>query len=85
VRGALKLPSANVTSTNAAEFDAGSDDVFSLLAHRYWKSTMARQIAADRGSIVLDAAYSLMQILLSVFHRREHELASRTPYRRLFG
>ena len=72
-------------STNAAEFDAGADDVFtriagrydrlcdvfSLLAHRYWKSTMARQIAGDRGSTVLDVASGTGDIALRVARRAE--------------
>jgi demethylmenaquinone methyltransferase/2-methoxy-6-polyprenyl-1,4-benzoquinol methylase len=85
VRGPLKSSSANMTSTNAAEFDAGSDDVFtriagrydrlcdvfSLLAHRYWKSTMARQIAGDRGLSVLDVASGTGDIALRVAQRRD--------------
>ena len=35
MRGTLILPSVNVTSTNAAEFDAGLDDVFTRIAGRY--------------------------------------------------
>jgi demethylmenaquinone methyltransferase/2-methoxy-6-polyprenyl-1,4-benzoquinol methylase len=74
-----------MTSTNAAEFDSGSDDVFtriagrydrlcdvfSLLAHRYWKSTMARQIAGDRGLSVLDVASGTGDIALRVAQRRD--------------
>jgi demethylmenaquinone methyltransferase/2-methoxy-6-polyprenyl-1,4-benzoquinol methylase len=84
MRGTLILPSVNVTSTNAAEFDAGLDDVFtriagrydrlcdvfSLLAHRYWKSTMARQIATDRGLTLLDVASGTGDIALRVARRR---------------
>jgi demethylmenaquinone methyltransferase/2-methoxy-6-polyprenyl-1,4-benzoquinol methylase len=74
-----------MTSTNAGEFDSGSDDVFtriagrydrlcdvfSLLAHRYWKSTMARQIAGDRGLSVLDVASGTGDIALRVAQRRD--------------
>ena len=35
VRRTLKLTSANETSTNAAEFNAGLDDVFTRIAGRY--------------------------------------------------
>jgi demethylmenaquinone methyltransferase/2-methoxy-6-polyprenyl-1,4-benzoquinol methylase len=73
-----------VLKSNAAEFDAGLDDVFtriagrydrlcdvfSLLAHRYWKSTMARRIAGDRGLIVLDVASGTGDIALRVARRR---------------
>jgi demethylmenaquinone methyltransferase/2-methoxy-6-polyprenyl-1,4-benzoquinol methylase len=85
VRGTLKSKSVIVISTNAAEFNAGSDDVFtriagrydrlcdvfSLLAHRYWKATMARQIAGDRGLIVLDVASGTGDIALRVARRRD--------------
>jgi demethylmenaquinone methyltransferase/2-methoxy-6-polyprenyl-1,4-benzoquinol methylase len=74
-----------VSKTNAAAFDAGLDDVFtriagrydglcdvfSLLAHRYWKSTMARQIADDRGLNVLDVASGTGDIALRVARRRD--------------
>jgi demethylmenaquinone methyltransferase/2-methoxy-6-polyprenyl-1,4-benzoquinol methylase len=84
MRGHLNLPSVNVTSANAAEFDAGLDDVFtriagrydrlcdvfSLMAHRYWKSTMARQIARDPGLIVLDVASGTGDIALRVARRK---------------
>jgi len=72
-------------SSNAAAFDAQSDDVFtriagrydrlcdvfSLLAHRYWKSTMAREIAGNRGSVILDVASGTGDIALRVAKRRE--------------
>jgi demethylmenaquinone methyltransferase/2-methoxy-6-polyprenyl-1,4-benzoquinol methylase len=73
-----------VSKLNSADFDAGSDDVFtriagrydhlcdvfSLLAHRYWKSKMARQIAGDPGVIVLDVASGTGDIALRVARRR---------------
>jgi demethylmenaquinone methyltransferase/2-methoxy-6-polyprenyl-1,4-benzoquinol methylase len=73
-----------VSQTNAAAFDAGLDDVFtriagrydrlcdvfSLLAHRYWKATMARQIAGDRGLTVLDVASGTGDIALRVARRK---------------
>jgi demethylmenaquinone methyltransferase / 2-methoxy-6-polyprenyl-1,4-benzoquinol methylase len=73
------------TSSNAAEFDAGTDDVFSriagrydrlcdvfsLVAHRYWKAAMARQIAGDRGISVLDVASGTGDIALRVARRAE--------------
>jgi ubiquinone/menaquinone biosynthesis methyltransferase len=69
---------------NAAEFDAALDDVFSriagrydrlcdvfsLLAHRYWKATMARRIADDRGSVILDVASGTGDIALRVAQRK---------------
>ncbi len=75
--------STSTNSTNAAEFDASSDDVFtriaarydrlcdvfSLLAHRYWKSTMAREIAGDRGSVILDVASGTGDIAVRVAKR----------------
>jgi demethylmenaquinone methyltransferase/2-methoxy-6-polyprenyl-1,4-benzoquinol methylase len=72
-----------LNTTNAAEFDAGSDDVFtriagrydrlcdvfSVFAHRYWKSVMARQIAGDPGSLLLDVASGTGDIALRVAAR----------------
>jgi ubiquinone/menaquinone biosynthesis C-methylase UbiE len=74
-----------VSKSNAAEFNAGLDDVFtrissrydrlcdvfSLLAHRYWKSTMARQIARDRGSTVLDVASGTGDIAIRVARQKD--------------
>ena len=68
------------SKSNAAEFDAELDDVFtriagrydrlcdvfSLLAHRHWKSTMARQIARDEGFTILDVASGTGDIALRV-------------------
>jgi demethylmenaquinone methyltransferase/2-methoxy-6-polyprenyl-1,4-benzoquinol methylase len=73
------------TSSNAADFDAGTDDVFtriagrydrlcdvfSLLAHRHWKSTMARQIACAQGTTLLDVASGTGDIALRVARRAE--------------
>jgi demethylmenaquinone methyltransferase / 2-methoxy-6-polyprenyl-1,4-benzoquinol methylase len=73
-----------VTKSNAADFDAGLDDVFtrissrydrlcdvfSLLAHRYWKSTVARQIARDRGLTVLDVASGTGDIAIRVARQK---------------
>ena len=70
-------------STNAADFHSESDDVFSriagrydrlcdvfsLLAHRHWKSTMARQIARDAGEELLDVASGTGDIALRVASR----------------
>jgi demethylmenaquinone methyltransferase / 2-methoxy-6-polyprenyl-1,4-benzoquinol methylase len=74
-----------VSKSNAVEFDSGLDDVFtrissrydrlcdvfSLLAHRYWKSTMARQIARDRGSTVLDVASGTGDIAIRVARKKD--------------
>ena len=73
-----------VSKSNAAEFDAVLDDVFtrisscyerfcdvfSLLAHRYWKSTIARQIAPDRRSTVLDVASGTGDIAIRVARQK---------------
>jgi demethylmenaquinone methyltransferase / 2-methoxy-6-polyprenyl-1,4-benzoquinol methylase len=70
-------------STNAAEFDARTDnvftriagrydklcDIFSLFAHRSWKSTMARQIARGRWLTLLDVASGTGDIALRVAAR----------------
>lgn len=84
MRGALKSTTVD-TSTNAADFDAGLDDVFtriagrydrlcdvfSLLAHRYWKTVMARHIARDPGSSLLDVASGTGDIAIRVARRTE--------------
>jgi demethylmenaquinone methyltransferase / 2-methoxy-6-polyprenyl-1,4-benzoquinol methylase len=59
-----------VSAANAAEFDPGGDDVFariadrydqlcdifSLFAHRLWKSRMAARMAKEVGALALDVA-----------------------------
>jgi demethylmenaquinone methyltransferase/2-methoxy-6-polyprenyl-1,4-benzoquinol methylase len=71
-------------SSNAAEFDAETDDVFSriasrydrlcdifsLLAHRYWKRSMAGRISRDPGAVVLDVASGTGDIALRVASRQ---------------
>jgi ubiquinone/menaquinone biosynthesis methyltransferase len=70
-------------ATNAAEFDAYTEDVFtriagrydrlcdvfSIFAHRYWKSAMVRRISQDPGSLLLDAASGTGDIALRVAAR----------------
>jgi ubiquinone/menaquinone biosynthesis methyltransferase len=65
---------------NAASFDCAADDVFSRIAsrydilcdlfsfgiHRFWKSRMARRIAAERWDNMLDAAAGTGDIALRV-------------------
>ncbi len=67
-------------ATNAAAFDARADnvfariasrydllcDIFSLGAHRYWKSAMAREIVTAPGEVVFDAASGTGHIALRV-------------------
>jgi ubiquinone/menaquinone biosynthesis methyltransferase len=69
-----------LNSSNAADFDAGTEDVFtriagrydrlcdvfSVFAHRYWKSAMVRRIAQDPGSMLLDVASGTGDIALRV-------------------
>jgi demethylmenaquinone methyltransferase/2-methoxy-6-polyprenyl-1,4-benzoquinol methylase len=72
-----------LNATNAAEFDASTDDVFtriagrydrlcdvfSVFAHRYWKAAMVRQIAQDPASLLLDVASGTGDIALRVAAR----------------
>jgi ubiquinone/menaquinone biosynthesis methyltransferase len=79
-----------VTLTNAASFEAGTDDVFGRIAgrydvlcdlfslgiHRYWKRRMAALIAAEPWSNMLDAAAGTGDVALRVV-RRDPALARR--------
>ncbi len=72
---------------NAAHFDAAKDDVFgrianrydvlcdvfSLFAHRRWKSAMAREIAHCNGALVLDVAAGTGHIPLRLIRRLNTE------------
>lgn len=74
-------------SANAADFDAQTEDVFtriagrydglcdifSLFAHRYWKSTMAGQIGRHQWKTLLDVASGTGDIALRVAARRGME------------
>src|SRR5882672_1236601 len=76
-----------VPSTNAASFDAGTDDVFGRIAgrydllcdvfsfgiHRYWKHRVASLIAAEPWTNMLDAAAGTGDVALRVVRREAIE------------
>ena len=78
------------TTTNAASFDGGADDVFGRIAgrydvlcdlfslgiHRHWKRRVAARIAAERWDTMLDAAAGTGDVALRVL--RDPRLAGRT-------
>lgn len=80
-----------IKSKNAAEFYAEQDDVFGRIANRYdllcdlfsfgihrlWKRTVARVIAEESWSRLLDCATGTGDIILRVLHHRKLEAGQR--------